>query len=130
MGVSKETVGVSPGAEYSPAPPPSESPGTAEAQSGLASPEPYRSQAERENDGKTSLGMKALMGHENFDDMCERYQDAKAAGTMWMTPSSTLSSRCDLPMGESRPGEQDKSISCLGGLCANSLGSESLYCTD
>ena len=23
-------------------------------------------------------------------------------------------------MGESRPGEQDKSISCLGGLCANS----------
>ena len=24
----------------------------------------------------------------------------------------------------------DKSISCLGGLCANSLGSESLYCTD
>ena len=50
--------------------------------------------------------------------------------TMWMTPSSTLSSRCDLPMGESRPGKQDKSISCLGGLCANSLGSESLYCTD
>ena len=31
---------------------------------------------------------------------------------------------------DSRPGEQDKSISCLGGLCANSLGSESLYCTD
>ena len=59
VGVSKETVGVSPGAEYSPAPPPSESPGTAEAQSGLASPEPYRSQAERENDGKTPLGMKA-----------------------------------------------------------------------
>ena len=45
-GVSKETVGVSPGAEYSPAPPPSESPDTAEAQSDLASPEPYRSQAE------------------------------------------------------------------------------------
>ena len=21
-----------------------------------------------------------MMGHENFDDMCERYQDAKAAG--------------------------------------------------
>ena len=59
MGVSKETVGVSPGAEYSPAPPPSESPDTAEAQSDLASPEPYRSQAERENDGKTPLGMKA-----------------------------------------------------------------------
>ena len=33
MGVSKETVGVSPGAEYSPAPPPSESPDTAVAQS-------------------------------------------------------------------------------------------------
>ena len=31
---------------------------------------------------------------------------------------------------QARPGEQDKSISCLGGLCANSLGSESLYCTD
>ena len=59
VGVSKETVGVSPGAEYSPAPPPSESPDTAEAQSDLASPEPYRSQAERENDGKTPLGMKA-----------------------------------------------------------------------
>ena len=54
----------------------------------------------------------------------------KLLATMWMTPSSTLSSRCDLPMGESRPGKQDKSISCLGGLCANSLGSESLYCTD
>jgi hypothetical protein len=54
----------------------------------------------------------------------------KYVETMWMTPSSTLSSRCDLPMGESRPGKQDKSISCLGGLCANSLGSESLYCTD
>ena len=24
-------------------------------------------------------------------------------------------------MGESRPGEQDKSISCLGGLCASEL---------
>lgn len=61
VGVSKETVGVSPGAEYSPAPPPSESPDTAKAQSDLdlASPEPYRSQAERENDGKTPLGMKA-----------------------------------------------------------------------
>ena len=23
---------------------------------------------------------RVLMGHENFDDMCERYQDAKAAG--------------------------------------------------
>jgi len=55
---------------------------------------------------------------------------SKLLATMWMTPSSTLSSRCDLPMGESRPGKQDKSISCFGGLCANSLGSESLYCTD
>ena len=54
----------------------------------------------------------------------------KLLATMWMTPSSTLPSRCGLPMGESRPGKQDKSISCLGGLCANSLGSESLYCTD
>ena len=23
---------------------------------------------------------RVMMGHENFDDMCERYQDAKAAG--------------------------------------------------
>ena len=58
MGGSRETVGVSPGAEYSPAPMPSSSPESDE-QGDLASPSPYRSQAERENDGKTPLGMKA-----------------------------------------------------------------------
>ena len=33
--------------------------------------------------GVCSVGCRlrrVVMGHENFDDMCERYQDAKAAG--------------------------------------------------
>ena len=47
---------------------------------------------------------RVMMGHENFDDMCERYQDAKAAGDNVDDPKIyTLSNRSGAPMAEVRP---------------------------
>ena len=79
MGGSRETVGVSPGAEYSPAPMPSSSPESDEQgdATALQVADMFTKQIFPKHFERLR---RVMMGHENFDDMCERYQDAKAAG--------------------------------------------------
>ena len=73
MGGSRETVGVSPGAGSWPSGP--QVPGN-----GPSSKWPTYMFTKQIFPKHFERLRRVLMGHENFDDMCERYQDAKAAG--------------------------------------------------